>query len=69
MEKWIPVDKKLPPKGELVLLHTDDGNTIVGSYDLNHQGCWRIGNDTISWDFDFNYEIDIEFWMELPEDP
>ena len=30
---------------------------------------WVIGNQFISWDFSYNYEMEVTHWMPLPEPP
>lgn len=69
--KWISVEDKEPPEGELILLNTDNGIT-VGSFEKNYKGydSYRLGNDCIAWDYDFNLgDISVHHWMPLPEPP
>ena len=67
--EWISVQQELPKTG-LVLVVNDSGDITVGSHEIKHDGgCWRIGNDNVSWDYDFNHDYDVTHWMPLPSPP
>ena len=62
---WISVDDRLP-KGGLVLIISDCGLIAVGSHEIKSDGpCWRIGNDFIAWDYDYNYDFTVDSWAEI----
>ncbi len=68
-DRWISVDTELPEEDRLVLLWTEHG-PAVGCRSLSHDGCWKIGNDYISWDHDFSLGVEeISDWMPItPKD-
>lgn len=67
--EWISVEDRLPGIG-LVLVADEDGFICVGNYEIKHDGpAWRIGNDEVSWDFDYNLEYEVTHWMPLPDPP
>ena len=67
---WISVEERLPDDDTLVLFNTEEQGLVVGSVDHDDNGlCFRIGNQYISWDYDFNYDCTITHWMPLPEPP
>ena len=69
MSEWISVEDELP-KNDLVLIINELGDITVGSHEIKHDGaCWRVGNDCVSWDYDFNYEFYVTHWQPLPEPP
>ena len=68
-DSWISVNNELPEYGKLVLLLTEYGDQVIGSHDNLDGDCWRIGSPRISWDYDFNLDLEnkITHWMYLPE--
>ncbi len=68
--EWISVRDELPGNEEKVLVCDEDSNMVVGCYGSTRNGpCWRIGNDEVSWDFDYNLDYNVTHWMKLPEPP
>ena len=69
MGEWISVCDEMP-KNDLVLVCNDLGDIEVGSFEVSPEiSCWRIGNDCVGWDYDFNRDYTVTHWMPLPEPP
>ena len=67
MNKWIPASVT-PKEHELVLLKDEDGDIVVGSYVERHDGpAWRIGNDSVIWDYDYNLDYYVTHWRKIPD--
>ena len=74
MSEWISASEKLPEDGHDVLVFIPDIESYsIGSVEHREDGLtWRLGNDCIVWDFDFNLDLrfeDITYWQELPLPP
>jgi len=69
--EWISVETSLPEYDQLVSILINREEPTVGQRDSNHGDCWRIGNDCISWDYDFSFgvEMDVTHWQPLPTPP
>jgi hypothetical protein len=69
MTNWIRIEDEEPTQ-EYVLIVNEDGDMCVGSYEIKDLGgCWRIGHDKHSWDYDFNLDFYVTHWQELPVKP
>ena len=80
MSEWISVEDRLPKEGQTVILQiifqrmiggafAEDDIIVVGG---RQDECWFVGNQMLSWDFDYNlgfYADDVTHWMPLPESP
>lgn len=65
MDEWISIEEKLPGN-ELVLVKDDEEKIAVGSYEIRHDGPeWRIGNDEISWDYQYNLDYCVAYWKPI----
>lgn len=66
MNEWIDVYTE-KPKDELVLVKNEFDDIAVGSYEVEHDGgAWHIGNDAVSWDYDYNLEYEVTHWRKIP---
>lgn len=68
--KWISVkDNSEQPGNNPVFIRTEDGDISVGSLEINSDGItWRVGNDRLSWDYDFNLGVAVTEWCPIPKD-
>ncbi len=60
MSGWISVKECTPPFCNEIIIITDGFEVIPGFYSSNHEWCEIGGIET---------ELDIIFWMPLPEPP
>ena len=56
---WIPVEDRLPKKGQVVLWCNDDGNSFTSAITYECKGNWAIGNR--------HRRSRVIAWMPLPE--
>jgi len=69
--QWISVEDELPALDVTVSILVNDEHPSVGERSRDFNGCWKIGNESISWDYDFSFgvEMEVTHWMPLPTPP
>ena len=61
MSEWIDAKKTKPKNCNIVLVHLKDG-----SYAL---ACYQKNDDYRGWFDDFDDELEVTYWMHIPESP
>ena len=72
MSEWISVEDEKPALEKRVLLLTESMDVVTGWLRKMRKDdiYFCFGNEYISWDFEFNFDVGaVTHWMQLPEPP